>query len=78
MNITLDYRNPTPSHCDVAIFVNGAFTGQIRLRQEEIDSFQHIISQGMTLPQDEFLATGNPGDFKINLAFAKKDDYHGK
>jgi hypothetical protein len=64
MRITLDYRDPSPSHCYVAIFVNGAFTGQICLRQEEIDSFQHIISQGMTLPQDVFLATGNPGPYK--------------
>jgi hypothetical protein len=77
MRITLDYRNPTPAHCDVAVFINGALTGFLKLRQEEIDSFQHIIRQGMTLPDDVFLATGNPGDFKINLAFIKKED-HGR
>jgi hypothetical protein len=64
MRITLDYRDPSPSHCYVAIFINGAYSGQICLRQEEIDSFQHIIRQGMTLAQDEFLATGNPDPYK--------------
>jgi hypothetical protein len=64
MKITLDYRDPTPSHCYVAIFVNGAFTGQICLRQEEIDSFQHIVMRGMTLKGDVFLALGDPGPFK--------------
>jgi hypothetical protein len=33
MNITLDYRNPTRSHCDVAIFIDGALTGVLTLRR---------------------------------------------
>lgn len=61
MKITLDFRNPTPSHCDVAVFVNGALTGVLKLRQDEIATFQHIILYGMHVKRDEFLGTGNPG-----------------
>ena len=60
MKITLDYRNPTPSHCDVAVFVNGALAGVLTLRQEELLTFQHIIVTGMDSRRDEFLGTGNP------------------
>lgn len=58
MKIILDYRNPTPSHCDVAIFVNGALAGTICLRQEEIDVFQDVICRGLHMPGDKFLSTG--------------------
>ena len=61
MKITLDYRNPTPSHCDVAVFVNGALAGVLTLRQEEVDSFQQVIVSGLSLPTDEFLGTGDSG-----------------
>lgn len=60
MKITLDYRNPTPSHCDVAVYVNGALTGVLTLRQDELLTFQHIIVNGMDSRRDEFLGTGNP------------------
>ena len=60
MKITLDYRNPTPSHCDVAIFVNGAYAGVVTLRQSEVGEFQQVISNGLSLATDVFLATGNP------------------
>jgi hypothetical protein len=60
MKITFDYRNPTPSHCDVAVFVNGALAGVLRLRQDELSDFQGIVNGGLTLPTDEFLGTGNP------------------
>ena len=60
MKIHLDYRNPTPSHCDVAVFVNGALAGVLTLRQEELGDFQQIISNGLSLPTDEFHGTGNP------------------
>ena len=65
MRITLDYRNPTRSHCQVAVFVNGALAGVLCLRQEEIGTFQNIISTGLFMPEDLFLATGNPGEFKL-------------
>lgn len=61
MKIHLDYRNPTPTHCDVAVFVNGALAGVLTLRQEELDSFQGVIAHGLTLKTDEFLGTGDPG-----------------
>lgn len=68
MKITVDYRNPTPSHCDAAIFINGALAGVLKLRQEELDVFQHIILHGLDSKRDEFLGTGNPGPWPISLA----------
>lgn len=62
MNITLEYRNPTPSHCDVAVFVNGAYTGLLKLRQDELDLFQHVIQHGLDEKRgDRFLGRGDPG-----------------
>ncbi len=60
MRITLDYRHSSPSHCEVAVFVNGAFTGLLMLRQEELVAFQSIIVGGLG-PGDSFLGTGDPG-----------------
>lgn len=60
MTIILEYRNPTPSHCDVAVFVNGALTGTLRLRQEEVVGFQQIVSAGCKTPLDSFLSRGTP------------------
>ncbi len=58
MHITFDYRNPTPGHCDIAIFINGALTGTLRLRQEEIVGFQQIVTHGCLKPLDTFNAKG--------------------
>lgn len=60
MRITLDFRNPSPSHCDVAVFVNHAFAGVLTLRQDELIAFQQVIVSGLSVPGDEFLGTGNP------------------
>lgn len=60
MNITLDYRNPTPAHCDVAVFLDGALVGVLTLRQEDLATFQHIIIHGIRESRDTFLGTGNP------------------
>jgi hypothetical protein len=67
VKITIDYRNPTPVHCDVAIFVNGALAGTITLRQEELFHFQHILLNGMSHKYDQFFATGNPGSSHEDL-----------
>ena len=60
MKITFDYRRPTSSHCDIAIFVNGALAGTLTLRQEELVDFQMIVTGGCDIRKDKFLATGNP------------------
>jgi len=60
MNITLDYRNPTPAHCDVAVFLDHALVGVLTLRQEDLATFQHIILHGMRENRDTFLGTGDP------------------
>jgi hypothetical protein len=65
MRIKLDFRSPTPTHCKVAVFVNGAYTGTLVLRQDEIGSFHQVISNGLSLATDEFLSTGDP-NFKRN------------
>jgi hypothetical protein len=58
MRITLDYRNPSPSHCNVAVFVNGALAGVLTLRQEELADFQAVIEQGLSLATG--VANGEP------------------
>ena len=60
MRITLDYRHPSPSHCYIGVFVNGACAGELCLRQEEILTFQMVISHGLSLPDDVFKSSGNP------------------
>lgn len=60
MKIHLDYRNPTPSHCDVAVFIDGALTGKLTLRQNELIGFQQVIVNGMHRTFDSFTATGDP------------------
>jgi len=46
MKISLDYRNPTPSHMQVAVFVNGALAGVLTLRTEEVVPFTKVILNG--------------------------------
>lgn len=46
MRIALDLRHPTPSHCDVAVFVNGALAGVLTLRQAEIVEFRALVVAG--------------------------------
>ena len=58
MKISLDYRNASPMHCDIAVFINGAQAGVIRLRQDEIVSFQQIIAKGCVPSLDTFRCTG--------------------
>jgi hypothetical protein len=58
MKITLEYRNPTPSHCDVAVFVNGALSGTLTLRQEEVGGFSQILQYGCATGIDTFLSRG--------------------
>jgi hypothetical protein len=58
MDIVLDYRNPTPTHCQVAVFVNGALTGVLTLRQEELVSFDQIMSIGCAGDMDTFVGKG--------------------
>lgn len=60
MKITLEYRNPTQAHCDVAVFVNGALTGTLRLHQEELLTFQMIMFNGCNPKLDEIVSRGNP------------------
>lgn len=60
MKITIEFRNPTPSHCDVAVFINGANTGTLRLRQEELFTFQEILFKGAVKGIDTIISKGNP------------------
>ena len=60
MKITIEFRNPTPAHCDVVVFVNGANTGVLRLRQDEVVGFSQILSLGCRGEMDSFVGRGNP------------------
>lgn len=59
MKIVIEFCNPTPSHCDVTFFVNGANAGTITLRQEELAVFQDIVFHGPT-KRDEVISRGDP------------------
>ena len=59
-SISIDFRNPTPSHCEVAIFVNGAQAGVITLRQDELMDFQSIILDGAAKIPIPARSTGKP------------------
>lgn len=43
MKFTLEIRKQTPSHTDVAVFVNGAQAGVLTLRNEEVDAFHRLF-----------------------------------
>jgi hypothetical protein len=61
MKISLDYRNPTPSHCEVAVFVNNALAGVLTLRREEVEVFNSIVQRGADSQHDEVSSQGEPG-----------------
>jgi hypothetical protein len=58
MKITLEYRNPTPSHVDIAVFINGRNCGTLRVGQDDVIGLQQIISHGCAKGIDEFLGRG--------------------
>lgn len=60
MDVVLQFEKPTSSHCDVRVFVNGASSGVLTLRQEELAIFQMIIADGCLAKHDTFLSRGNP------------------
>lgn len=57
MNVHLDYRNQTPAHVHVAIFVNHGLTGVLCLRRDEVQQFESVFRRG--LAHDELRVTGN-------------------
>lgn len=59
MKISLDFRHPTPAHCDIAIFVDGGLAGTITLRQDEIVEFNEVVASGCKKVGVGFLRTGN-------------------
>lgn len=59
MRLHINFRNPTPSHCDVAVFVNGALAGVLTLRQEELFDFQDIVFNGQG-EYHQVRSDGNP------------------
>jgi hypothetical protein len=76
MKIALDYRNPTPSHCEVAVLINGTLAGVLTIRQEDVDVFEDVIKTGLHLPGDSFSARGDPGEIASARMFAR--DFPGE
>ena len=66
MRVHLDYRHPTPAHCQVAVFIDGALAGTLCLRQDEVAGFTQIVAGGCVSGIDIFQGTGNP-DWKEAL-----------
>ena len=64
MKIYIEYRHPTPIHCNVVVFINGANCGQLVLRQEEIVGFQQILSTGCAKGIDTFISGGHPNYYE--------------
>ena len=60
MNITLRYRHPTQTHCDVVVLIDDVVTGTLVLRQGDLMTFEHILIHGMLVNGDTFLSMGNP------------------
>lgn len=66
MKVHLNYRNPTGAHVQVGVFINGALSGTLTLRNEEVEDFQHIMVDGCSNGVDEFRASGHLGPSFIN------------
>jgi hypothetical protein len=60
MDIVLQFNNPTPTHCDVDVLINGEATGTLHLRQVDLLTFQNIMLYGCMEAFDTFLSRGNP------------------
>jgi len=58
MKITIEFRNPNHQHCDVAVFINGALTGILKLQQDDLFSFQQILFNGAIKGLDEVISRG--------------------
>lgn len=71
MRITIEYRNPTPSHCDVAVWINGGLSGTLCLRQEELLDFQQIMDKGCRGLGDNLTVRGNPDPNSVEKDLGK-------
>lgn len=59
LEIEFKYRNPTPTHCDTEVVVNGAHAGTLHLRQGELALIESILVKGLH-HGDHFTSSGNP------------------
>lgn len=44
MRISIEVKKQSPVHTTIAVFVNGAYSGSLVLRNEEVREFRTIIS----------------------------------
>ncbi len=61
IDLAIEFRDPTPSHCDVAVWINGAMAGTLRVRQEEVMTLQDLFLRGIQKRAgDTFVSRGSP------------------
>ena len=60
MKIRLRIDSSNKAHTRFTIFEDGANCGQLCMRTPAFFNFYLIISQGLNLPEDKFVATGKP------------------
>lgn len=66
MKVHIKYENPTGAHVQLRLFINGALSGVLTLRNEEVEDFQHIMVDGCSNGVDGFRASGHLGPNFIN------------
>lgn len=58
MNVHLRADSANGAHTTFTVFVNGAATGQLTMRDLEAASFHQIVASGCRNPVDSFVSTG--------------------
>jgi hypothetical protein len=77
MRVTFDYRNANQAHVDVAVFVNGAQAGILRMRRVELSAFRRIVKGGCSGVDagDFFVEIGNASPINRRFGDPPYRDY---
>lgn len=63
MTIRLDYRRPAADTVWVGVYINGSYTGELRIQQADVVTLQLVLQHGLSMPSDSFLSSGDPGEW---------------
>ena len=67
MNITLIHKNPTPTHCEIEVIIDGDSVGILRPKQSRIGLLNIILTEGINPKFDTFVSKGNPNFIKDGI-----------
>jgi len=59
MKINIEFRSPTPSHVEIAIFLDGGYTGTITTTIGEAACLHQILFHGCAKGIDSFSSKGS-------------------